>query len=79
MRRVCVCVCVCVGVCVYVLVLHEYAPVYNLSDILYLYYGFLPSNLFMIVVNVSVLAFLLHLFKLVSFILVKLNCPVRDD
>ena len=31
------------------------------------------------VVNVNVLAFLLHVFKLMSLILVKVNCPVRDD
>ena len=33
----------------------------------------------MFVVNVNVLAFLLHVFKLMSLILVKLNCPVRDN
>ena len=37
----------------------------------------------MILLNVNVLAFLLHVsllfLKLMSLILVKLNCPVRDD
>ena len=36
-------------------------------------------NLFMIFLNVNVLTFLLHVFKLMSLILVKLNCPVRDE
>ena len=36
-------------------------------------------NLFMFVVNVNVLAFLLYVFKLMSLILVKLNCPARDN
>ena len=40
---------------------------------------FVLYNLFMIVVNINVLAFLLHVFKLMSLILAELNCPVGDD
>ena len=36
----CVCVCVCMCECVCVLVGHGYAPIYNVCDILCLYYGF---------------------------------------
>ena len=40
-------------------------------------------NLFMIFLNVNVLhsvyMFCFYCFKLMSLILVKLNCPVRDD
>ena len=55
-----------------------YAPVYNLRDISVLW-SFVQYNWFMIVVNVNVLAFILHVFKLISLILVKMNCPVRDN
>ena len=47
---------------------------YNLS-----YFNLVQYNLFPIFLNINVLAFLLHVFKLISLILVKLNCPVRDD
>ena len=33
----------------------------------------------MIFLNVNDLAFLLHVLKLMSLTLIKLNCPVRDD
>ena len=48
-----------------------------------LYYGFLSNITSLacgwVVINVNVLAFLSHVFKLMSLILVKLNCPVRDN
>ena len=47
---------------------------YNLS-----YFNLVKYNLFQIFLNINVLAFLLHVFKLISLILVKLNCPMRDD
>ena len=54
------------------------------TDILYFGLWILVQHkLFMIFLNVNVLAFLLRvlllIFKLMSLILVKLKCPVRDD
>ena len=47
---------------------------YNLS-----YFNLVQYNLFQIFLNINVLAFLLHVFKLISLILVKLNCPIDLD
>ena len=47
---------------------------YNLS-----YFNLVQYNFFQIFLNINVLAFLLDVFKLISLILVKLNCPMRDD
>ena len=61
----------------FVLVWREYAPVYNWCDIISLYCG---SPVYDFSLDVNVLPFLLHfLFQLMSLMLVKLNCPVRDD
>ena len=65
-----VCVCMCADVTC------KYAPIYNLCD---LYYRFVCSITCLCCCKCKYFGVPLYVFKLMSFILVKLNCPVRDD
>ena len=85
---VCVCVCVYVSVCVHVcvcvcvLMWHEYLHVYNLCDftfVLYYIYRFLCSITCLYWCKRKCFDTPLCVLKLMSLILVKVNCPVRDD
>ena len=68
-------VCVCVCVCWCDMSTHAFI----IYVILYLNYRFLYSIICLCCCKCKSFGVLLHVLKLMSLILVKLNCPVRDD
>ena len=62
---------------------HPFTILCDIFNFVFVLWILVQYNSFMIFLNINVLAFLLHVlllfFKLMSLILVTLNCPVRDD